>query len=147
VRHIAFSAQFSAPLRKAKGGATEVSGHSWRGEALATAEYPISSPVPMRAGEGLRSCDAATHDQRCGRSGIGGWDIGRVHETGAVLSICAGLVAYSCHHLEHDCGLTVFQHALRDGARGDCLEAAGLALPTGAFNRLAQTQESRGARS
>ena len=32
-------------------------------------------------------------------------------------------------HLEHDCGLTVFPARLQDGAGGDRLEAAGIALP------------------
>ena len=31
-------------------------------------------------------------------------------------------------HLEHPDGLTVFQRRLQDGARGNCLEAAGIAL-------------------
>jgi hypothetical protein len=34
-------------------------------------------------------------------------------------------------HLEHDCGLTVFQHASTMGLEGDCLEAAGIALASG----------------
>jgi ATP dependent DNA ligase domain len=42
-------------------------------------------------------------------------------------------------HLEHDCGLTVFQHACRMG--GDCLEADRIALPIGEIAGLAQVQE------
>jgi bifunctional non-homologous end joining protein LigD len=38
-------------------------------------------------------------------------------------------------------GDVVFAHALQDGAGGDCLEAAGIALPIGPLAPLAQVQE------
>src|SRR3954463_4836484 len=43
-------------------------------------------------------------------------------------------------HLEHPEGAVVFQH----GVRGDCLKAAGRALPVGEVAGLAQVQEPRG---
>ena len=48
-------------------------------------------------------------------------------------------------HLEHHCGLTVFQHACKMGLRGHRVEATGLALPIWAFARLAEVQEPGGA--
>jgi len=47
-------------------------------------------------------------------------------------------------HLEHDCGLTVFQHACKMGLGGDCLQEAGVALPFWAFTGVAQVQEPGG---
>ena len=44
-------------------------------------------------------------------------------------------------HLEHPEGAVVFQR-LQDGAGGDRLEAAGIALSIWAFYGLAQVQES-----
>jgi bifunctional non-homologous end joining protein LigD len=49
-------------------------------------------------------------------------------------------------HLEHDCGQTVFQPRLQDGARRHRLETAGIALSVGAVAGLAQVQESEGSR-
>ena len=47
-------------------------------------------------------------------------------------------------HLEHDCGQTVFQPRLQDGARRHRLQTAGIALSVGAVAGLAQVQESEG---
>jgi hypothetical protein len=44
-------------------------------------------------------------------------------------------------HLEHPWGDEVFSHACKMGLGGDCLEAAGIALPFRALARLAQVQE------
>ena len=44
-------------------------------------------------------------------------------------------------HLEHDCGLTVFQHACQLGCEGIVSQAAGLALPLWPLAGLAQVQE------
>jgi ATP dependent DNA ligase domain len=48
-------------------------------------------------------------------------------------------------HLEHDCGLTVFQHACKMGLEGIVL-ATGIALPNWALSRLVEVQEPRRAR-
>ena len=44
-------------------------------------------------------------------------------------------------HLEHDCGLTVFQHACKMGLEGIVLKAVGFDLPFWVFTRLAEVQE------
>ena len=44
-------------------------------------------------------------------------------------------------HLEHDCGLTVFQHACKIGLRGHRVQAARLALPLWPVAGLAEVQE------
>ena len=47
-------------------------------------------------------------------------------------------------HLEHDCGLTVFQHACKMGLEGIVSKRLGSALSLRAFTRLAQVQEPGG---
>ena len=47
-------------------------------------------------------------------------------------------------HLQHDCGLTVFQHACKMGLEGIVSKRLGSHLPFGAFTRLAQVQEPGG---
>ena len=45
-------------------------------------------------------------------------------------------------HIAHSNGAAVFHHACKLGARGNCVEAPGIALPIGEVARLAQVQES-----
>ena len=48
-------------------------------------------------------------------------------------------------HLEHDCGLTVFQHACKMGLEGIVSKRLGIALSIGTLAGLAQVQEPGGA--
>ena len=48
-------------------------------------------------------------------------------------------------HMEYPDGAVVFPARVQDGSRGDCLEAAGIALSIGTLAGLAQVQEPGGA--
>ena len=49
-------------------------------------------------------------------------------------------------HLEHDCGLTVFQHACKMGLEGIVSKRPGSRYRSGPLAGLAEVQEPRGSR-
>ena len=50
-------------------------------------------------------------------------------------------------HLEHDCGLTVFQHACKMGLEGIVSKRPGSRYRSGPLAGLAEVQEPRGSRA